>query len=294
MKGVITKIQRLSIHDGPGIRSVVFMKGCNMRCAWCHNPETFLRKPEIERLENKCIQCLECIKVCEPKALFVNNGKVHFDASKCTQCMECSEVCYSGSMHKIGEYHTIDSLFKQIELDLPFFAKSNGGVTFSGGEPLIQHQFLYECIQYLRSKSIHICIESNFSMKWETIEKFLPLVDHWLIDLKLMTSVEHKKWTLIDNDKVLQNIKKLDSTGNSYELRTPLIPSVNDNDKEIQKLIQFVSSLENCTNYQLNPYHTLGNQKYKNLGLENPFEIENEINRADFETWNKQLQQYRK
>ena len=290
MKGVITKIQRLSIHDGPGIRSVVFMKGCNMRCAWCHNPETFQRKPEIERLENKCINCLECIKVCEPKALFVKNGKVQFDTSKCSQCLACSEVCYSGSMHKIGVYHTVESLYKQIELDIPFFNKSNGGVTFSGGEPLIQHQFLSECIHYLRSQSIHICIESNFSMKWETIEKFLPLVDHWLIDLKLISADNHKKWTMVENEKILENIKKLDESGNSYELRTPLIPTVNDNDNEIKKFIQFVKSLNNCTNYQLNPYHNLGNQKYKNLGLDNPFEIDKEINKAELDRWNKQLQ----
>ncbi|OHX64300.1 glycyl-radical enzyme activating protein [Flammeovirga pacifica] len=290
MNGIITKIQRLSLHDGPGIRSVIFMKGCNMRCKWCHNPETFHRNKEIERIENKCIQCKACIEVCDTNALNVNNGKVHFNVNKCNHCLKCSEECYSGAMHVVGEDMTKEKLFQTIEQDIPFFKSSNGGITFSGGEPLLQHQFIIDAVKYLKDKGLHITIESNFSISWNIIKRIIPFVDYWMIDLKLMDEDNHRMWTSIGNKKIINNILELDKEGVSYELRTTLVPSVNDNDKELSELKKFLKSLKNIKSHKLNPYHQLGEQKYRSLGWDYPLQNINEMSQEDIEVYSKILQ----
>ncbi|WP_188168148.1 glycyl-radical enzyme activating protein [Flammeovirga sp. EKP202] len=284
-KGMITNLQRLSLHDGHGIRTVIFLKGCNMRCLWCHNPETFSQKAQIERIEQKCISCGACVEVCGSEALSMHNGKVHYNVNLCKHNGDCTKVCYSGAMHQVGEIYSSEALYKAIEKDIPFFNSTGGGVTFSGGEPLLQHQFLLETIQYFKSKDLNVVVESNFNVSWNIISKFLPYVDHWLVDLKFINAEKHKKWTFTDNQKVLSNIKQLDNEKVSYELRTPLIPTANNIKEELLAINDFVHQLSNCKQFKLNPYHKLGEQKYKNLGLEYNLAHINEMSHSEFQYW---------
>ncbi|MBB6461925.1 glycyl-radical enzyme activating protein [Flammeovirga kamogawensis] len=283
MEGIITNIQRLSVHDGEGIRSVIFFKGCNMRCEWCHNPETFSLKPEIERVTDKCIACGECVKVCNAKALFIMHGKVHFNKKKCNQCLECATVCYAKAMNIVGNTYTAALLYKKIEKDIPFFQSSNGGITISGGEPFTQFKFLKSVVEFFKKKGLHITIESNFSTAWQHIQALIPYVDHWMIDLKMISFEQHKKWTGIGNSNILKNIKLLDNRGESYELRTPVVPSVNSTKDDILLLKKFVDQLINIKKYQLNPFHPLGGQKYINLSKENKFAKVKALEKTEFD-----------
>ncbi|NME67495.1 glycyl-radical enzyme activating protein [Flammeovirga aprica] len=284
-QGIITNLQRLSLHDGNGIRTVIFLKGCNMSCLWCHNPETFSSKIQIERVEQKCISCGACVEVCSTDALFVNDGKVHYNPSLCDNHRNCTQVCYSGAMHEVGKTYSPQGLYKAIEKDIPFFKSSNGGITFSGGEPLLQHQFLLQTLKYFKERGLNIAVESNFNVSWSIISKVLPYVDHWLIDLKFVDAAKHKQWTSTGNQKVLSNIKRIDQEKVSYELRTPLIPTANNNKEEITAINDFVHQLSNCKDFKLNPYHKLGEQKYKNLGLEYNLAHINEMNHSEFKFW---------
>ncbi|BDD04020.1 glycyl-radical enzyme activating protein [Aureibacter tunicatorum] len=289
MEGIITHIQRLSIHDGPGIRSVIFLKGCNMRCAWCHNPETFYKRRQLQFYPEKCNACLECLKKCDEEALKVENGKISLNRELCSECMECLSVCYNVVLKSVGVKHTVESLLADLRKDFPFFKTSNGGVTLSGGEPMMQFGFVAELLQSLKSEGVHVCIETNLSLPWEKYEPVLELVDYWLVDLKMIDEEQHKKWTKISNKRILKNIKKLDQSGYSYELRCPVVPEVNDSDESIKAIGNFLKGLDNAQQFTLNPFHRLGEPKYQALGMESAFECNEEVSKSKIEHLNQIL-----
>ena len=293
MRGVITTIQRMSIHDGPGIRSTVFMKGCNLRCKWCHNPETFSPKPELEWQEDRCQQCGACTEVCDPRALQMVNGKLTFTRKQCNTCFACIEVCYPQALRKLGRSVTPEQLHSELEKDLVFFEKSGGVVTFSGGEPMLQVHFLAETAKLLKERDIHIALESNLSVPWSEYEKILPYTDLVMADLKMMDGKEHKKWTGADNKKILDNIRRLDRTNVPYDLRTPVVPGVNDSYEDIEELARFVSSLKNIRKYELLPFHPMAETKYKNLGKQHPFHGVKALDLEKLETYKPVLKKYK-
>lgn len=287
MQGIITSIQRMSVHDGPGIRSTVFLKGCNFRCKWCHNPETFSSKQELEWISEKCINCGECIKVCQSKALDNDGGFVQYNKNKCEFCFQCLDVCYPEALLKIGQYITPEELFSAIEQDFPFFRESNGGVTFSGGEPLLQHEFVRKSLKLFKDANIHTAIETNLSVAWERIEGILPFADLIMTDLKAIDVDVHQYWTGNGSQDILRNIEKLDASGKEYWARTPVIPNVNSSKNEIEAIASFVSKLKNLSKFELLPFHPLANSKYINLGICNPMKETKAVSNAEFDQYYK-------
>lgn len=233
MKGTITTIQRMSLHDGPGIRLTIFLKGCNFRCKWCHNPETYSMLPELEFIKQKCITCEECINVDNNSPMSKVHESMNFTKISTSECEKYSQVCYSEALHTIGEEVTVEEVYRQIAQDIPYFRNSGGGITISGGEPLLQPKFSKELLKLFHSKFIHTAIETNLSLPWNNYENILPYLGLIFVDLKSMDSENHKAWIGKSNRNVFENLKKLDNSGKLYIIRTPIIPSFNANKESV-------------------------------------------------------------
>lgn len=271
MKGIITAIQRMSIHDGPGIRSTLFMKGCNMRCRWCHNPETWSRHKQLQYVVSKCIHCGLCVGVCSREALSVRPDvdKLLIDRQKCDVCGRCTEICSGGALSLVGREVEIDEVMEQILDDMPFYKESGGGVTISGGEPLLQKKFVAELLSACRLAGIGTAVETNLNVEWDDIHELLPLVDVWMCDLKIADSSLHKEWTGTGNEKILVNLKLLAQHKVPLIVRTPVIPGVNDSRKSIGDICGLMQGMDNIVYYELLPFHSLGFDKYEMLGMNN-------------------------
>ncbi len=293
MNGIITTIQRMSIHDGPGIRSTIFLKGCNLHCLWCHNPETYSAKIELEWIADKCIGCGECMSVCRTGALTVDAGIVQLDKKKCMSCFVCMSNCFTGALQKVGREISPAETFSEIEQDFPFFKESQGGITISGGEPMLQEQYVTETLQLFKNAGCHTAIETNLTVPWEKYQRVLEYIDLVMADLKLMNDQKHRQWTGGSNRQVLENILKLEQSGKAYWLRTPIVPRVNHSKKEVEEIVAFVSGLKNIQKFELLPFHSLAASKYKNLGIDNFFEEENTISQKELECYNSILEKYK-
>ncbi|WP_319268685.1 glycyl-radical enzyme activating protein [uncultured Draconibacterium sp.] len=291
--GLITTIQRMSIHDGPGIRSTIFLKGCNLRCKWCHNPETFSFKPELEWIADKCINCGECVLVCQTGAVNGNAGIIQFNKKKCIACFDCIDVCFPQALIKVGREITPEALLREIEQDFPYFSESRGGITISGGEPMMQLEFVLDTLKLFKKANIHTAIETNLTASWDRYETILPFTDLVIADLKHIDSNLHKEWTGHENSRILKNIKKLDESQKPFWLRTPVVPGANHSEEQIEAILSFVSALKNIENFELLPFHSLANSKYKNLGIANSFENEKAVSNKEMEAYNSILQKYK-
>jgi len=293
MTGIITHIQRMSVHDGPGIRSTIFLKGCNLRCAWCHNPETFNPASELEWIESKCISCQACLLLCQTEALHLQEGKVTFDKIKCSNCFDCAYACFPDALQKVGEEITAEELFSRIEPDFQFFKDSEGGITVSGGEPMMQADFTTEILRLFHQAGIHTAIETNLTAPWSKYEQMLPYTDLIMADLKMMDEELHIHWTGASNKSVLLNIQQLDQLDKPYILRTPVVPNVNANDKEMDAIFQFVSGLKNLIKYELLPFHPYAASKYKNMGIPYSFESVASISASEMERYHSMAKKYK-
>jgi pyruvate formate lyase activating enzyme len=287
MNGRITTIQRMSLHDGPGIRSTIFLKGCNMHCGWCHNPETLSMNPELEWIQQKCIGCNSCTEVCPSGAFSLKDGKPDFQKNRCTSCFACLPVCYAEAITKIGRELTPEEVFAEIEQDFRFFSNSGGGITISGGEPMLQSEFTKQTLALFKKAEIHTALDTNLSISWKQYENVLPYADLVLADLKIMDDTLHQKWTGKHNTSILENIYKLDASGIPYFIRTPVVPGINDNDAEIQAMAEFAASLKNLKKYELLPYHSMASCKYTNLELENPMGKTKDLSKERLEYFQK-------
>jgi glycyl-radical enzyme activating protein len=237
-QGMIADIQRFSLHDGPGIRTTVFLKGCNLNCAWCHNPETIAFEPQILLRPDKCIHC----------------GK-------------CEEGCYSGARKICGTKRTVTSVLEEVLLDKPYYG-SEGGLTISGGEPLCQPDFSKELLKASRENGIHTALESNMSIPWKVAGTVLKYCDMLMCDLKLWDSEKHLQWTGAPNEIIKYNIMKASDMGLPVLLRTPVIQGINDNEDEIRNIAQFAKGIPTLIYYELLPYHPLGLSKFLLEGFE--------------------------
>jgi pyruvate formate lyase activating enzyme len=266
--GTITEIQRFSIHDGPGIRTTVFFKGCNLRCFWCHNPETHATGPELELHPNRCISCGACLDACERHAHEVTaEGKV-FYRERCIACGHCATECFAEALVLVGRVMTVDDVMRDILADRLFYANSGGGVTLSGGEPLIQADFAAAVLAACRAEGIRTAIETAAQYPWKNVAALLPLLDLVMMDIKIMDEAEHRRVTGVGNTRILANARRIAASGMPLIVRTPVIPGVNDSPEAIATIAAFVRDLPSLVYYELLPFHPMAAGKYDSLGRE--------------------------
>ena len=244
--GTIFDIQRFSIQDGPGIRTTVFLKGCNLRCAWCHNPESQKAVPEMLFDKSKCTGCGRCRNVTASDTEF---------------------VCFSGAKRICGREYTVDEVYDEVAKDMSFYENSDGGVTFSGGECMLQAEFLDEMLKKCRRNGIHTAVDTAGDVPWKSFERVLPHTDLFLYDVKMYDSEKHRKYTGVPNELILDNLAKLFEAHAHVWVRIPVIPSVNDDDDEMKRIRDFLSHFPPHKT-ELLPYHAMGEHKYRELGRE--------------------------
>ena len=272
MKGNVFDIQRYSIHDGEGIRTVVFLKGCPLRCRWCSNPESQAGHPEVFYISSRCIGCRTCVNSCpngEVEAVPDTEASsyrivVHHD--RCRGDLSWVKACPTGALRVKGKWMESREVFDEILKDEVFYRRSNGGVTLSGGEPLLQPEFAEEILSMCREAGIGTAVETTGDVPWETLEKIRPLTDLFLYDIKAMDTNVHREWTGRGNERILENLKKLASSGAKIMVRTPLIPGVNDRKEDVLSILSY---LKECgvTRYDILPFHQMGSGKYESIGI---------------------------
>lgn len=264
----VTDIQRFTTRDGPGIRTTVFMKGCNLQCQWCHNPEAMSSDRELCFHERKCVRCGACASVCEEHRFAHGFGEYVFDKT-CVQCGKCAEVCPSGAIAEASKEMTIASIVKAVLRDKYFYGE-NGGVTISGGEPLLQKE-LPELLKTLRTYGIHTAVDTAMNVPWQCIEAVIPHTCLFLADIKAIDPVLHRELTGVDNARILKNIRALAQSGADFWIRVPVIPTKNTD--QIEAIAAFVSSLNRPdVPVELIPYHNMAGGKYASLGKKLPLE----------------------
>jgi len=276
--GTIFNIQRFTIHDGPGMRTELFLKGCPLRCRWCSNPEGQEAHPEPGVYASRCVGlagCGVCREVCpEEGALrFDEEGRLaQVDRRRCTNCMKCAEVCPADAIRSWGERMSIEDAMEVIRRDRSYYEESGGGVTVSGGEPLTETGFVRELFAACRSEGISTCLESTLHAPWEKVEELLPVTDLFIADLKMMDSGKHSLYTGIGNEQILSNLAALSERTSRLILRIPVIPGVNDDEENITATADFILREMNgrIENLQLLSFMFLGEEKYRSLGIAYP------------------------
>ena len=268
MKGCIFDIQRFSLDDGPGIRTVFFLKGCQARCPWCHNPESLALKPVILHKESRCTRCGRCLNACEYGAVYEKNGGYAVDHARCRACGACEESCFSGACQLSGRYYTPEEVLEQAKKDMAYYEESGGGVTFSGGEPSLQAEFLLECLKLCKESAIRTAIETNGAMPLSVYEALAPYLDAVLIDLKTADDEKSKAVIGIGTENTLAALRMFAKRGGiKVEARTPVIPGFNATAAEIEAIAE-IADESGAEIWRLLPYHTYGIGKYASLGME--------------------------
>lgn len=266
-KGIVFDIQRFSIHDGPGIRTLVFLKGCPLHCLWCCNPESQAFNPELLFDPGKCIGCKACVEACLHGAISVAEEKLFFERELCQGCGQCAQVCYSGARAIAGRKMSVEEVMKEISKDFLFYQNSGGGVTLGGGESLAQPDFAAAILEASKKKGLHTAIETAGHVPWVHFEKVLPYTDLFLFDVKHMDPEIHRNFTGKDNTLILANLEKLVRQEVDIIVRTPVVPGFNDAQDQIGAIARFARHI-GIYELHLLPYHRLGESKYRLLGRE--------------------------
>ncbi len=262
-------MQKFAVHDGPGIRTMVYMKGCPLTCLWCSTPQSQKMALEILHIELSCQKCGRCAQACPIEAIaFSEEAGPEIDRATCDGCGRCVEACPNQALELVGESMTVEGLFQEVNKDSPFYRRSNGGVTVGGGEPTMQHEFVAEFLKRCKQQYIHTAIETCGYVKWEHLEKLLQYLDLVYVDIKHMDDVVHRKLTGVSNELILENVRKA-SALRPVIMRIPMVPGHNDSDDNILDTASFAARLgENLTRIELLPYHQFGTQTYGRLGRE--------------------------
>ena len=267
----IFNIQKFSTHDGDGVRTTIFFKGCPLRCMWCHNPESQHYYKELIFHHHKCTACGRCVAKCKQGANSIVDGKIVFDRSKCTACGVCTDWCITEARELAGKEYTVDALVKEAMKDKIFYEQSGGGVTLSGGEVMAsQHMdYVEEVCRKLHENGVSVFIDTSGYTDYENLKRILPYVDVFLYDIKVMDPEDHKKYIGVDNSLILENLKKLSDEGAGLYIRLPIIQQVNATDEHIESVIHFLKE-NNIHARQVNllPYHDIGKGKYASLDME--------------------------
>ncbi|MFZ5832666.1 MAG: glycyl-radical enzyme activating protein [Planctomycetota bacterium] len=268
MTGKIFDIQRFSIHDGPGIRTTVFLKGCPLRCIWCGNPESISPDPLLSYLPEKCIACGACMKVCPENAITADAaGKAAIDRARCTGCGRCPKVCDPKALEMVGREATVEEVLQVVVRDRAYYKESGGGMTLSGGEPLLQPDFAEGLLHAAKVEGLHCCVETSGYAAWSELERVQPLVDLWLFDYKETDPNLHFKFTGRWNEQILENLKKLHDSGSKILLRCPMIPQHNARRGHLEGIAALAHKLPKLEGVELLPYYDLWRAKLPRMGL---------------------------
>jgi len=277
--GCVFDLQRYCLHDGPGIRTVVFLKGCSLACAWCANPESQQASPELMLGSSLCIDCGLCTQVCDRSALRIKRHRtrpptIEIDWEACNNCLRCTEVCASGTLRQVGQWRSVDDVLTQIERDRPFFRKSGGGVSVSGGEPVQQHAFTADLLKACKDRGIHTALETNGCASWKSWAEILPFCDLVYFDLKHLDEQAHLRGTGASNQLILRNLERLAAAQSGIVVRIPLVPGYNDDRPHLVRIAELLLNLRPDIPLELIPHHRLGCFKYERLrrdGASDPY-----------------------
>jgi pyruvate formate lyase activating enzyme len=271
LTGLVSDVQRFSIHDGPGIRTIVFLKGCPLRCAWCANPEAVSSRPEIMLIPRNCIGCGTCRDVCPTRCLTGSDGRISsVDRGRCLlpDCGRCQHVCYANAINISGRYLTAAEVIHAVVQDRDFYGRTGGGITFSGGEPFAQPTFLQELARAAKESKLHTAIETCGYATWDVVSPILDCLDCILYDLKQMDPDRHLQGTGVGNRVILENLKRIDARGKTMRVRLPLVPGFNDTEENVRATAAFISGLSGMEALDILPYHRMGEPKWGQLDRE--------------------------
>jgi pyruvate formate lyase activating enzyme len=269
-QGLVTDIKRFAVHDGPGIRTTVFLKGCPLRCQWCHNPETIDPRPQVLYLPHKCIACGRCAAAC-PEHHSVEGGRhVYTRAEGCPACFEAAAACPSGALAVAGRTMSVTEVMDEVRRDRPFYDESGGGLTLSGGEPTAQPDFALALLAAARAEGISTCLDTSGAGAWARLERFVPLVGVFLYDFKVADPESHRRLVGPDNRGILENLRRLAAAGARIHLRCPLVPGVNDDDGHLAAIARLAEDVPGIKEVHLLPYHAIGRGKWAAIGRDYP------------------------
>lgn len=268
LTGSIANIARMSLHDGPGVRTVIYFKGCTLRCRWCHNPETLSERRQVLYAPVKCIHCGRCVSVCAQHHRIEGHDMI-FEREGCTACGRCAAACPSGALSLCGEAMTLDEVMAEVRKDIHFFKATGGGVTLSGGECLLQADFAEELLSHCRSEGIHTAIESAFYVPWKRAAQVIPHADLCFADLKIADPEKHRLYTGQDNRLILENLRRLTREKEQVVIRIPLIPGVNDSSEDMRAFADVIRTLgAGVQSVELLRYNNLAESKYRMAGMD--------------------------
>ena len=265
---IIFDIQRASLHDGPGIRTTVFLKGCPLNCLWCHNPEGTSTTRQLFFHPDQCTRCGDCAQVCPEKVHHFVNGSHSIDYDKCTWCGKCVEACNFNALKLVGQEMTVDEVMAEVMADMDFYTNSGGGVTLSGGEPLFQFEFAKAVLKRSKELGLNTCVETSGFVSPFKFKQLLPFIDVLLFDYKMTDSEEHYNYTGVPNQAILENLNAAYRYGTSIILRCPIIPEINDNDWHFNAIAELNEKYPKLKAIELLPYHDMGNSKRISLGID--------------------------
>lgn len=290
--GNVLDIKRFSIHDGPGIRTTVFLKGCPLHCMWCHNPESIGFKKEIGYLPDKCIHCGECTAVCAKDCHYIHGGKHIYNRNNCDNCGQCVRICPTGALKLFGEHMPVSSVMMEVMKDKKYYENSGGGLSISGGEPMAQFDFTMALLKAAKREGLHTCIETCGYAQWQKFSEIKDYVDLFLYDYKESDVERHIKYTGVDNKLCTENLLLLDGAGAKTIMRCPVIPGLNDREDHFKGIAQTANKLKNVERIEIMPFHPFAGYKYDQLGVKYSLDKTEAANDVQVESWISAIRMY--